>query len=327
MHGTLSRKLFTPAQAKEITAWLLGLHNKAQGESTNTAGGFLVPDALANAVAELRTEAGVARAIMQTVPMSSDVTRIARRVSGSTSYFVDEGAAITESQASFDQVTLSTKKIASLVRSSTELVDDAPAFANFIATEIVFNLGAKLDETAFAGDGTSTYKGILGLKNALLGLDGAVTAPTANADTWAELLVADFTAVIGTLPTRFHTNARWLMSPIAWSLACIRLAAATGLPLEQDGQKAFLGYPVVLSSQMPAGTSTTDYTGLLMLALGDFSKAGMLGVRRDINLFASKGRYLEYDQIAWRATARFDSVWHGLGDASNAGAVVGLVGS
>ena len=59
------------------------MHTKAAGESSNTAGGFLVPDALSNVIAELRAEAGVARAIMQVIPMASDVTRVAQRLSSS----------------------------------------------------------------------------------------------------------------------------------------------------------------------------------------------------------------------------------------------------
>ena len=40
----------------------------------------------------------------------------------------------------------------------------------------------------------------------------------------------------------------------------------------------------------------------------------------------SPSRYMEFDQIGFRAVERFTINWHGLGDATTAGAAVGLIG-
>ena len=92
-----------------------------------------------------------------------------------------------------------------------------------------------------------------------------------------------------------------------------------------NGKPHFMGYEVVLSTQILAGTAATDLSALSSFAFGDFSKAGLLGVRRDVNVFASDQRYVEFDQLVYRGTSRFDAIWHGLGDSTNAGAVVALI--
>ena len=160
---------------------------------------------------------------------------------------------------------------------------------------------------------------------------GYILATSGN-DTWAEYTNADMASAVGALPSEFHDRAMWLCHPIAYGLTMCRLAATAGGPqtIEVNGKtmRAFMGYPVVLSSAMQRGTAATDLSNLVSFAFGDFSRAGMLGDRRNgVNVFSSDQRYLEYDQMAWRATERFDVVWQGLGDASAAGAVVALVGN
>lgn len=156
------------ADAKKVATWLVGVATRAMGESSsNTAGGFLAPDVLLQAIADVRDRVGVARSIMQVVPMTSDTGRVVKRAgSGVAGYYVDENAALTEAQASWDQITLTAKKIAALVRVSTELADDAVAFAEFVTVELAFSLEAMVDTAAFAGDGTSTYKGRLAKRHA-----------------------------------------------------------------------------------------------------------------------------------------------------------------
>ena len=40
----------------------------------------------------------------------------------------------------------------------------------------------------------------------------------------------------------------------------------------------------------------------------------------------SPSKYIEFDQIGFRAVERFTLNWHGLGDATTVGAAVGLIG-
>src|SRR6266446_4754582 len=99
---------------------------KAAGEGINSAGGVLVPGEIETAIIELRDVRGVFRsAVGGGSPMKSDNDTVPRRTGGLTAYFTAEGAAITESQAAWDNVGLTTKKLATLTRSSSELPEDA----------------------------------------------------------------------------------------------------------------------------------------------------------------------------------------------------------
>lgn len=85
-----------------------------------------------------------------------------------------------------------------------------------------------------------------------------------------------------------------------------------------------LGHETVVSDAMPS--STGDLSDVGMLAFGNFSQAATMGLRRDISMKVDDSRYLEYDQIAVRAIERFDVIVHELGDNTDAGSVVVLVG-
>ena len=63
-----------------------------------------------------------------------------------------------------------------------------------------------------------------------------------------------------------------------------------------------------------------------MLFFGDLSMAATFGDRRGMTIAVSTERYFELDQLAIKGTERFDIVAHGLGDNTNAGPIVALIG-
>jgi HK97 family phage major capsid protein len=138
-------------------------------ESANELGGVLVPEELEQTIIDLRADRGVFRREARDVPMQSDTKVIPRRTGGVTAYYVDESPAsgITESENAWDHVRLTAKKLAVLTRYSSEIAEDAIiAIGDHLAGEIAYAFASAEDEAGFNGDGTSTYGGIVGLKNA-----------------------------------------------------------------------------------------------------------------------------------------------------------------
>jgi len=315
--------------------WCLdhGVISRAMGTNTNTGGGALVPDEFENAVIDLREQYGVARRLARVVPMSSDHMVVPRRTGGLTAYAVGDNDSITASDKTWDNVELTARKWAALAKYSSELAEDAAvAIADDLANEMAWAFEKKADESWIDGDGTSTYHGIVGLRTKLV--DGnhggsTVAAATAAHDTFAEIDKTDLANVIGLLPEYARANARWLCSSYAYAAVFQRLLAAQGgaTMRETEGgtNYSYMGFPVVISQAMPA-SSSTDYTGVVMIMLGDFSLSTTMGSRRGIRVRVSEDRYLEYDQLAVVGTTRYDIVNHDLGDSSNAGPVVGLLG-
>lgn len=302
-------------------------------EGTDALGGYLVPDEFATTVIELREQYGVFRRFARVWPMASDLALIPRVVGSTTAYYVAEGAAITESDMSFDQIQLSTKTLAILTAVSLQLNEDSiVSLADYLARDMARQLAYQEDLAGFNGDGTSTYGNIQGLTYKLRaagGLAGAVDAATNN-DTWGELTLADYESVVAKLPEYAGIQPRWFISKTGYWLSMARLMyAAGGNSVEMVGggaPRSFLGIPVEFSQVMLAGTSTTDHSDKAMALLGDLSMSSTLGDRRGFSLAVSTDYGFNKALTYYRALQRYDIVNHDVGDATNAGACVALVG-
>jgi HK97 family phage major capsid protein len=298
---------------------------KAQGENTNSAGGFLVPEELMANIIVLREKFGIFRQQCRVIPMGSDTLNWPRRVGGLTAYFTGENQAITESQASWDNVNLTAKKLAALTRMSNEISEDAVvSIADWIVGEIAYAFAAKEDDCGFNGDGTSAYGGIRGLS--AIFQDGAHAAGQYQVSNAAltSLTVADFTGVMGVLPQYALGSAKWYMSQQLFYTAAGTVLAKGGgntiATLATDPMNPrLLGYPVVFAQKLPV---TTPGTGKPMFYFGDLSLSSALGERRGVAIRRSDDRYFEADQIGLLGTERFDISNHDIGDNTNAGPLV-----
>jgi len=308
-----------------------GPEMRVMTEGVNTAGGFLVPTEMENAIIKLREEYGLARRVCKIRRMASDTEVIPRRSAGVTSYFIGENTAITPSDVSYNQVQLTAKKLATGTRISSDLTEDAVVnVAEDVAEEAGYAFAVKEDQCLIDGDGTSDYGGMVGFRTKMVDGNHAASYITATAgdDQFTELLLADIISVIGKLPQYAQANAAWYCSQYAWGAGFLRLLGAVGgntiQALTAGAAKEFMGYPVELSPAMPS--ATTAYNLTPMLAFGDMSKAATLGDRRGITVKVDDSIYADYDQLYVRVTERIDIVVHDIGDASSAGPLVGLVG-
>lgn len=236
---------------------------QALSTGDNSKGGFLVPDEFEAAVIDLREEYGVFRREARVRPMSRDHLVLPRRTSGLTAYFVSDNQEVTASDKSWDNVTLTARKVAALCKYSSELDEDAIIdLADDLAQEIAYAFANKEDECGFNGDATSTYGGITGVKNAL-NAGSKYTAITGNT-AFSTLDIDDFEAMVGKLPLFAHANAKWYISQAGWGNSMLRLAEAAGgnTTREVTGgvERMFLGYPVVIAQVMNSTTSAQTST-------------------------------------------------------------------
>lgn len=301
----------------------------SQSEGVNTAGGYVVPTPLSNSIIDLRETYGVFRQNVRVMPMSSDTLMIPRRTSGTTAYFVGENSAITESQKAWDGVTLTAKKLASLVTYSSEINEDAIiSLADDLAFEIGYGFALKEDQCGFIGDGTSTYGGIVGAAVAINdGTHAAGIATAASGNVSFETFdLDDFEAAMGKCPQYALPNAKWYISAYGYATSMARLQYAAGgntvSNIAGSSGQTFLGYPVVIS-QVLNSTAGSDVSKIKCL-FGDLRLAAKLGDRRMLTIATTNERYFEYDQIAIKGTERLDIVVHDLGDGTNAGPIVAL---
>ncbi len=320
-----------------------GVELRVHQEKTNTTGGYLVPDQMLGDMIRLVEQWGVFPQFSKRVQMTSDTATRPRRTGGLTANFVGESGQGTESTMSWDQISLTAKKIMVLTRMTNELAEDAMvSIGDELTGELSYAIADKIDDCGFNGDGTSTFGGIVGVRSALTNLSGTIGniaglfVGAGNA--YSELILTDFHSVVSKLPQFADTpNVRWFCHKTFYHTVMDKLAYAAGGNTVADiaagkGQ-TFLGYQVVFSQKMPK----TEANDQVCCLLGDLAQGSMYGDRRDVSVSFSEDATVnsisvfEYDEIAVRGTTRFDINVHDVGNAAAAaadrveGPIVGLI--
>lgn len=302
---------------------------------TATGGQYLVPEQFGQDMIDLREQYGVARRVLKVIPMNSDTRTDPRRVGGLTAYFTGEGDAGTESNKQWDNVRLTAKKLMVLARMTNELSEDSIInIGDDLASEISYAFANKEDECAFNGDGTSTYGGIVGVRQKLVDQSSAGLKTQGTGSTWAAIVLADFQSVIGALPQYADMRSPvWICHKTFYHTVMQKLELAQGgvtaLETRQGNRAArplFLGYPVEFSQVYPSTTATSTVS----VTFGNHALGASFGDRRRETIKFSEHatvngqNVFERDEIAVVGTERFDINVHDVGDSSNAGPICGL---
>lgn len=319
-----------------------GLTIRAQTEGKNEDGGFLVPPEFINDIIDLREMYGVFRKNAKIVPMGSDTYSRPRRTGGLTAYFMTEASQITESKKGWDQVSLVAKKIGTLTKITTELLEDAVVnLGDDLMGEIAYAFSQKEDDCGFNGDGSSTYGGITGVCAKLKGLSGTigniaglqVATGTGYGTNYNSIVLSDFQKTLGKLPLYAFQRSvpKWYMSQAFWGGVVQPLLTNLGGVTMQQAQDPvkpyFLGFPVEISQVLPVTSATSQVCALF----GALELAADFGERRAVTIATSEHSLFEFDEIEIRGTQRFDIVVHSVGNADSTaskrvpGPIVGLI--
>lgn len=306
---------------------------RAQTEGLNSAGGALVPDEFEASVIDLRETYGVFRRNTKVFPMGRDVMIIPRRTGGLTAYFTTEGVAPTESQKSWNQVNLTTKKLSVLTYMSSELNEDAVInLADDLAQEAAYAFALKEDQCGFLGDGSPTYDGIQGIVTKLEAgttLKSYVDAGS-TIDSLGEVGATSLSKLMGRLPQYARMGAKFYCSQAAFSLIFERLAVSAGGNTMQNingsWTPSYLGYPIEVTQTMFADDGATAGNNKVMLLFGRLDLATTMGDRRGISLRVDESYKFAEDLISLKANQRIDINVHDIGDTTTAGPVVALIG-
>lgn len=301
-----------------------------QNESVNEDGGFLVPEEFDTDMIRLLEAYGIFRQYAKYKPMASDTTTRPRRTGGVTASWVDEGDEPTDTDADWDRVRLTAKKLMVNTRMTSEVNEDSLVnFGDELAFEIAYAFAKKEDQAGFVGDGTSTYGRIVGVAQRLFDVytaSGGVGLKVGAGNAYSELTLADFNATKGLLPDFADSNnTRWFCHRSFFYTVMEKLAmAAGGVTMKEvaaGGPARFLGYDVVFTNAMPK----TEANSQVCAILGDLALAADFGERRGLEIAMSDHIHFKSDQIAIRGIERVDINVHDVGNSTLAGPVVGLV--
>ena len=278
-------------RAKEFVA--------AQNIGTAADGGNLVPDPLSDALINLMEQRGAARQACQRVVMSADTWTVPKVTAHATVYYPAEAAAITESDLAFSQVQLTAKKLAALVKMSTEVTEDSIVdIMNVVVESIAYSIALEEDKNLF--------NGVAGGVNTA-GIAGDASVDDTNVASAGALALTDLTACASGIgnPIIGAQNA-WWMSPVIFNSVVRDLVNAAGgntiADLEGGQRPLLLGYPVNFVSALPSAPAS----GELVAVFGDLRLGAYFGDRRALNFKTLSELYMEQDQLGVVATERID---------------------
>lgn len=311
-----------------------GVEARALSEGSQGALGNLVVDEVLDTVIKLVDDYGTFPAYSRNVPMSSDVLIQPRRTGGVVAEFVGENTTIPDSDPAWDKVTLVAKKLVVSTRCSSEFLEDSIiALADYITDEFARAIALKVDECGWTGTGAASFGEMTGVAVEIAKpahSASVYTSPTA--ESFEEITIDDFTAVLAKCPLYAQRNAAWYISPAGFAASMQRLALSSGSTGLSGGNTArdvasglglqFLGFPVRLVHVLN-GTLGTD-NGKIKVLFGDLGLSTMYGVRRQMSIRTSTERYAELDQTLMLATTRFAALTHDVGSTTVAGPLVAL---
>jgi len=146
---------------------------------TPAAGGYLIPSPVAALVLDAaRNKSACIGLGAMTVPMTTSTLTMAKVDADPSVYWRAENDAITEdANMALGAMAFEAQALGCLVRTSIELIEDAPNAGELIMSAISGALGAELDRVALVGNGTTEPKGLFLTSNVgavSMGTDGGV---------------------------------------------------------------------------------------------------------------------------------------------------------
>jgi HK97 family phage major capsid protein len=285
------------------------------GSEVPDAGGFLIPEVLRSDLLSVALETAVVRPRATVIPMDSlrvpipmidDTSHVSNVFGGVQWYWAEEGASITESQASFGRVVLDAKKLVAYAAVPNELMDDAPAFSGFLEAKFPQALAFGEDVAFFTGTGVGEPMGFINCEASVSVSKQAGQAT--NTIVW-ENLVGQYARM---LPTSLG-RAVWVVGIDSFpELATMSLAVGTGGgpvwigsgydPGNTGAQlppATILGRPVIFTEKASALSTTGDvnFVDLSYFLIGD---------RMTMQAMVSEHFLFQNDKIAFRIIERVD---------------------
>ena len=200
----------------------------------------------------------------------------------STYYLSTETTAITQSESTFDQVTMSPKNLASLSKYSRQtLIQGTPGIESLVRTDLTDGILAALDSAIINGSGSSGQptgiRNVSGIGSVAMGTNGAALTMEKVVDLETEILQDN--ALVGNAMA-YVTNAK-----VVAGLKKLRAGGST----TTDGSFLFNsdlqaigrgptpltlnGYPIATTNAIPSNLTKGSGTNLSALVAGDFSQA------------------------------------------------------
>ena len=251
---------------------------RAMSQTTDSAGGYLVPTQHIAELIEMLYDRAVCIALGATVldNLTGSPVEIPKQTGGATAYWPGENAAITDSNLTLDQLSLSPKAVGCLVKLSNRLIQlSNPSAEVMVRRDIATALALAIDLKALRGDGTSnTPTGIAntsGINTVAIGTSGGVFDFDIAMRMIDELDVDN--ALKGKLGFAFHAKVKGKMKrERVPQFSGDGKGAYVMMPMTDAVLKEKLGYAFETSNQIPTNLSKGSGTSLSEVYFGNWEE-------------------------------------------------------
>lgn len=269
---------------------------RALSEGVTGAGGVLVPTPMAAQVLDLaRAQTRVMQAGAATVPMETQTLKIARQTGDPALAWHTEADTITDSNLSFDSITLTAQTLPCLVKASIEVLEDVDNLDNVIRDSVAKAIALELDRVALRGSGTAPEP--RGLRNTSGITVTDLGAAAGAAPTWDHYVQA-----VGTVRGEEYEPNAAIHNP----------RTETDLSLLKDQQGQYLQPPAALSSlqqltttQVPIDLTHGTATDATEAYIGEWQQL-LIGMRTSFTIRPLTERYVDTGEIGFFAYLRAD---------------------
>ncbi len=251
-----------------------------------TGGNLVATDLLADDFIEfLRNNALMLQLGVRTMPGLVGNVAIPRRSGVASTYYLStQTTAITQSESTFDQVTMSPKNLAALSKYSRQtLLQGTPGIEELVRRDLTDGINLAIDLGILNGSGSSGQPtGIMqtsGIGSVAMGTNGGAITVEKVVD--LEAAVMQVNGVVNAANVAYLTNYK-----VSAALKKLRAGGSTtgdGPFLVNDQLNAIgrgptpanlNGYPLALSNQVPSNLTKGSSSGVCSaLVMGDFSQA------------------------------------------------------
>ncbi len=301
---------------KEVFA---ATRKKAMEMGTGSAGGYIVPTIYIAELIELLRAESVVASMGATIlnDLQGSPVQIPRQSGGATAYWVGENIAITASDLTLEQLSLTPKKVGCLVKLSNTLLKlSNPSAEALVRRDIAVALALKIDLASLRGLGASYQpKGInlqTGLNTVAIGTNGGNITFDHLIDMEYELAADN--ALRGKLGFIFHPCIRRnLLKRKVAQYSGDTAGAYIVAPVTEQVFQNWLGYPYKTTTQIPINLTKADGTGLTEVYFGNWQEL-IIGQWGGMELMASQetSDAFEKDQTWVRILQEVDiAVRHG----------------
>lgn len=272
----------------------------------DSSGGFLVAPEVANDwLSGVRNGAAIASRCrffpIQKKSLQLNLIENSNRANGSrfgaaVAAWLNEGAEIPASRLKFRSVVFQLKKLAGLVPVTDELLDDAPAFENFVRTAFNEEFKFALDDAILNGNGTA---GPLGILNS----SALITVAAEGGQTAGTIVGANVAKMRARLSSASRENAVWLIHPDAEAqlpLMTVNDKAIYAGPFDWAPFGTLLNIPVLPVEQAAPLGSVGD------IILADLSMYGIASRELRVEYSGEAADWFIHDTGAFRFIWRVD---------------------